>query len=178
VNESPLSDEFLRLLQPCQSRLFGYLYAMLHNLSDTEDALQQAIMALWAHFDEYDRQRNFLNWATQFVKLTAMSSLRARRRRRVTFDHDLVALIADDCSPAAEEASMLDGYRETLLGCMDRLAPADRDLIRLCYFERCTIKAVADRLGRAPQSVCNSLRRIRGALFDCIQDAVDSEDRR
>jgi DNA-directed RNA polymerase specialized sigma24 family protein len=46
VSESPLSDEFLKLLQPCQSRLFGYLYALLHNLGDTEDVMQQAVMAM------------------------------------------------------------------------------------------------------------------------------------
>jgi DNA-directed RNA polymerase specialized sigma24 family protein len=106
-----------------------------------------------------------------------MNSLRARRRTRVTFNQDLVALMAEDCIPLQEEASSLEGYRDALVRCMDRLALADRDLIHLCYFERCTIKAVADRLGRAPQSVCNSLRRIRGALFDCIQESVDPEDR-
>ncbi len=177
MSESPLSDEFLKLLQPCQSRLFGYLYALLHNLSDTEDVMQQAVMAMWAHFDDYDRRRNFVNWAIQFVKLTAMNSLRARRRSRITFDQDLVALMAEDCPPQEEEFGSLEGYRDALVRCMDRLALSDRDLIRLCYFERCSIKAVADRLGRAPQSVCNSLRRIRGALFDCIQESVDPEDR-
>jgi RNA polymerase sigma-70 factor (ECF subfamily) len=177
VSESPLSDQFLKLLQPCQGKLFGYLYALLHNLSDTEDVMQQAVMAMWAHFDEYDHKRNFLNWAIQFVKLTAMNSLRARRRTRVTFDQDLVALMAEDCSFLNEETGSLEGYRDALVRCMDRLALPDRDLIRRCYFERCSIKAVADQLGRAPQSVCNSLRRIRGALFDCIQESVDPEDR-
>jgi RNA polymerase sigma-70 factor (ECF subfamily) len=177
LSESPLSDEFLKLLQPCQSRLFGYLYALLHDLSDTEDVMQQAVMAMWAHFDEYDRRRSFLNWSIQFAKLTALNSLRARRRTRMTFDQDLIALMAETCSPSEEDINSLEGYHDALVRCMNRLALSDRDLIRLCYFERCSIKAVADRLGRAPQSVCNSLRRIRGALFDCIQESVDAEDR-
>ena len=68
MNESALSDEFLALISPCQSRLFGYLYSMLHNLDDTEDVLQQAVLAMWRRFDQYDRDRSFVPWAMQFAK--------------------------------------------------------------------------------------------------------------
>ena len=54
----------------------------------------------------------------------------------------------------------------------------DLGLIRLCYFEKCNITAAAEQLGRAPQSVCNSLRRIRGLLFDCIEDSAGEEEGR
>jgi RNA polymerase sigma-70 factor, ECF subfamily len=177
VSKSPISDEFLTLILPCQGKLFGYLYMLLHNLSDTEDVLQQAVLAMWTHFAEYDRNRSFLNWAMQFAKLTALNHLRARRRGRVVFSDDLVLLMAESSTGAEENADSLVSYHDALLRCMDRLAPTDRELIRLCYYEKCSIKTVADELGRAPQSVCNSLRRIRGVLFDCVQESVDPEDR-
>ena len=177
MNKSPISDEFLTLMLPCQGRLFGYLYMLLHNLSDTEDVLQQAVLAMWTHFDEYDRGRNFLNWAMQFAKLTALNHLRAKRRSRVVFSDDLVHLMVETCAAEEEDSESMTSYHDALLRCMDRLPPGDRDLIRLCYYEKCSIKAVADELGRAPQSVCNSLRRIRGTLFDCVQESVEPEDR-
>jgi RNA polymerase sigma-70 factor, ECF subfamily len=176
VSKPPISDEFLALMLPCQGKLFGYLYMLLHNLSDTEDVLQQAVLAMWTRFDEYDRSRNFLNWAMQFAKLTALNHLRARRRGRVVFSDELVLLMVESCPAEEEDADALASYHDALLRCMDRLPPNDRKLIRLCYYEKCSIKAVADELGRAPQSVCNSLRRIRGVLFDCVQDSVEPED--
>jgi RNA polymerase sigma-70 factor, ECF subfamily len=177
VSKSPISDEFLALMLPCQSRLFGYLYMLLHNLSDTEDVLQQAVLAMWTHFGEFDRSRNFLNWAMQFAKLTALNHLRSGRRSCVVFSDELVLLMAESCPAEDEAADSLASYHDALLRCMDRLPPSDRELIRLCYYEKCSIKAVADELGRAPQSVCNSLRRIRGVLFDCVQESVEPEDR-
>jgi len=178
VTKSLVSDEFMALILPCQGKLFGYLYMLLHNLSDTEDVLQQAVLAMWSHFDEYDRDRGFLNWAMQFAKLTALNHLRAKRRGRVVFSDDLMLLMADERAADEDGVESLASYQDALMHCMDRLTPTDRDLVQLCYFEKCSIKTVADQLGRAPQSVCNSLRRIRGLLFDCVQGSVELEEAR
>ena len=176
MEETMLSDEFLALISPCQSRLFGYVYSMLHNLDDTEDVLQQAVLAMWRRFGEFDRERTFLPWAMQFAKLTALNHIRAKRRDRVVFNEELARLVAESAEVEIEDCDSQVSYQDALLRCVERLTPSDRDLIRLCYFEKCSITAVAARLGRAPQSVCNSLRRIRGLLFDCIDDAVGGED--
>lgn len=178
MNKVPLSDEFLALMLPCQGRLFGYLYMLLHNLNDTEDVLQQAVLAMWTHFDEYDRQRSFLNWAMQFAKLTALNHLRSRRRGQVVFSDELVQLMAESGTGEAESADAMGSYQDALLRCMDKLSAGDRSLIQLCYYDKCSIKLMAEELGRTSQSICNSLRRIRGVLFDCIQDSIEPEDRR
>ncbi len=149
MSESALSDEFLALISPCQSRLFGYLYSMLHNLDDTEDVLQQAVLAMWRSFDKYDRGRSFLPWAMQFAKLTALNHVRAKRRGRIVFNEELVLLMAESGAAAGDDADSLAGYQDSLLRCMDRLSSGDRGLIQLCYFERCSVTAVAERLGRA-----------------------------
>ncbi len=175
MNESPLSDEFLALITPSQGKLFGYLYSLLHSMDDTEDVLQQAVLSMWQHFDSYDRSRGFLNWAMKFCELTALNHIRTKRRSRVIFNEELVLMLADSFS-RVEDIDSQEVYHETLLHCMDRLSSDDRDLIRLCYFEKCSIKSAAERLGRTPQSVCNSLRRIRGLLFDCIQISLPPED--
>jgi RNA polymerase sigma-70 factor, ECF subfamily len=165
----------MALITPCQSRLFGYLYSLLCNLDDTEDVLQQAVLSMWRRFDDYDRSRSFLNWAMKFAELTALNHIRAKRRGRVVFNEELVLTLAGACSPE-QEVDFLEAYHDGLLRCMDQLSPADRELIRLCYFEKCNIKRAAEKLGRSPQSVCNSLKRIRGLLFDCIQASYPSED--
>jgi RNA polymerase sigma-70 factor, ECF subfamily len=176
MNDPCQSDEFLELIAACQSRLFGYLYSLLHNMEDTEDVLQQAVLAMWRRFGEYDRNRVFFAWARAFAKLTALNHIRAKRRNRVVFSDDLLLLMADDLAVEAQD-DLLTSYRDSLLRCMDRLPAADRDLLELCYFERCSITKAAAKLGRSPQSTCNSLRRIRVALFDCIAASVPPEDR-
>lgn len=169
------SDEFLELITSCQSRLFGYLYSLLHNMEDTEDVLQQAVLAMWRRFDEYDRSRTFFHWAKQFAKFSVLNHIRAKRRDRVVFSDDLVLLMAENTAEPTDD-TFLESYHDALLRCMDRLPAADRDLLELCYFERCSITKAAEKLGRSPQSTCNSLRRIRIALFDCIAASVSPEN--
>ena len=52
----------------------------------------------------------------------------------------------------------------------------DRRLIGLCYSRKSSLKQVAQQEGRSPPSVCNSLKRIRTILFDCIQSIRADKD--
>jgi RNA polymerase sigma-70 factor (ECF subfamily) len=64
-----------------------------------------------------------------------------------------------------------------LRACMERLKEHDRRLIELRYGGALGIGGIARQLGRTPQSICNSLGRIRGALFECIQRTLATEGR-
>lgn len=176
MNESSQSDEFLEQMAACQSRLFGYLYSLLHNMEDTEDVMQQTVLAMWRRYGEYDRERSFFAWAKAFAKFSALNHIRAKRRDRIVFGDELVLLLAED-EAIEPEGDVLSGYRDSLLHCMDRLPPSDLKLLKLCYFEGCNIAGAAAKLDRSPQSMCNSLRRIRLALFDCMAASIPLEDR-
>jgi RNA polymerase sigma-70 factor (ECF subfamily) len=143
-------------------------------MEDTEDVLQQTTLAMWRRFGEYDRSRNFFTWARQFAKFNALNHIRAKRRDRVVFSEELVVLMAETTTAEADD-DFVGAYHDALVRCMDRLPATDRDLLELCYFERCSIAKAAEKLGRSPQSMCNSLRRIRLALFDCIAAGARSE---
>jgi RNA polymerase sigma-70 factor (ECF subfamily) len=173
--ESAFNDEFLALVTRCQGQLFGYLYSLLRNLDDAEDVLQEATLAMWRRFGDYDRGRSFLGWSMKFAELAAMNHLRSKRRRRVVVSEELVEQIAASVVEA-DSVGAWESYQAALVHCMDRLPADDRDLIRLCYFEKCSVKSLAQRLGRSSQSVCNSMRRIRKALYDCIQSARAAEE--
>lgn len=175
MNDFRLSNEFLDLITACQSQLFGYLYSLLHNMDDTEDVLQQTVLAMWRRFSEYDRTRSFVAWAKTFAKLSALNHLRAKRRDRVVFSDDLVLMLAESAAAETTEDA-LPSYHDALLRCMDQLPTSDRDLLELCYFEGCSITQAAAKIGRSPQSTCNSLRRIRSALFDCMTAPVPREE--
>jgi RNA polymerase sigma-70 factor, ECF subfamily len=51
---------------------------------------------------------------------------------------------------------------------VDELSPADQELVDLCYNGHNNVRQVAENLQRAPQTLYNSLSRIRRVLFDCI----------
>jgi RNA polymerase sigma-70 factor (ECF subfamily) len=61
--------------------------------------------------------------------------------------------------------------------CKEQLQTNDQRLIEMCYAASATVAQTAARLGRSPQSVCNSLGRVRRLLYDCIRRAMEAQDK-
>ncbi len=171
------ADEFAQLLSAYEPRLFGYIYALTLNTADAEDIYQDTAMALWRKFDEYRPGTNFAAWARAAARFEIQHHFRRLSRRRVHFDQRLLEELAEtQLTLEVLSASPMDSYTEALRHCKDLLPEGDRELIELCYGGTCNISQAARQLGRSPQSVCNSLSRIRRALFDCIRRATEGLD--
>lgn len=170
MDDRQRKTRFAELLRPCQARLLGYLHALVRDLDDAEDLFQQTTVILWKKFDEYDGSRSFLAWACGIGRLEAMNFLRARGRQKLYFSDDLNLLLveAQEAFPDDEH----DARRAALTGCVEKLRDGDRKLLQDVYAAGASPTQVAQRLGRVPQSVQNSLRRIRRALFACVERAL------
>ena len=171
------ADEFAQLLAMHESRLFGYIYALVMNMADAEDIYQDTMLALWRKFETYRPGTNFVAWARAAARFEVQHFFRGKSRRKLYFDDSLLRELAEtqsllDSAAAGES----DSYTDALRRCKDLLPEKDRRLIELCYSTSYNITQSADRLGRSPQSVCNSLSRIRRVLFDCIRQAVKEDD--
>ena len=59
-----------------------------------------------------------------------------------------------------------------LAGCMKKLRERDKDLLEACYGRSAGVREVARARGRSAQSIHNSLRRIRRALFECVRRSL------
>lgn len=159
--------EFADLLRADQARLFGFIHALVRNLDDADDLFQQSAVILWNKFAAYDPSRSFFSWACGVARFEIANFLRARGRKKLYLSDDLNLMLieAADQIPADE----LDDRREALAECTGKLRASDQQLVHECYLDEEAVIAVAERLGRSPQSVYNSLRRIRQSLFECIE---------
>jgi RNA polymerase sigma-70 factor (ECF subfamily) len=159
-------SEFAEYLRAVQTRLYGYVHSLVRDLNDADDLFQQTTLILWNKFGEFDRQRSFFNWACGIARLQVANFLRSRGRRRLYFSDDLNLLLIEAQADLTSEE--LDSRRDALARCVERLRQRDRELLYECYGESSSVVGAADRRGRSPQSVYNSLRRIRRALFECV----------
>jgi RNA polymerase sigma-70 factor (ECF subfamily) len=165
--------EFADLLRQHQSRLFGYIHSLVRNLSDADDLFQQTTLVLWKKFADYDRTRSFLSWACGVARFEIANFLRSRSRQQLYFTDELNLLLIE----AQEELKQdeMESRREALAKCTSKLRVNDKKLLEDCYGDEARVSAVAEREGRSPQSVHNSLRRIRRALFECIRRTLAQE---
>jgi len=169
------TEEFTRLLQQSRGRLFSYIYALVRNLTDADDVFQQTALTLFRKFDAYDPSRDFLRWACGFARLEAAEFLRTRARDRLRFSDPLTLALLEAFAEVPEVEAT--NRQATLPGCVDKLTAADRKLLTDCYQTGADVNVVANRMGRPPRSVYNSLRRIRRALFECVERTIACENR-
>lgn len=166
---------YVQRLTSCQNQLYGYIFSLLRDAEAAWDVLQETNMVLWRKAAEYDADRPFLPWAIGI----AFNQVRAARTRlgrdRLVFHEDstLEALSADWL---AEVGNQLPADVEIAMdGCIERLPPRQREVVERHYKGGESLGAIARTLRRTANAVGVMLHRIRLALAQCIDKALDRE---
>ena len=170
VRSSDQKAEFAEQLARHQGQLLGYIYSLVRDLDDADDLFQQTSLVLWDKFDQFDPSRSFVAWACGVARYEVMRFLRARSRDRLYFSDELSLALIE--AQETLEQERLEERREALAGCMKKLRERDKDLLEACYGRTAGVREAAQASGRSSQSIHNSLRRIRRALFDCVRRSI------
>src|SRR6516165_6135928 len=162
--------DFAERLARHQTQLFGYIYSLVRDVDDADDLFQQTSLVLWDKFDQFDPSRSFVGWACGVARYEVLNFLRARSRNRLYFTDELNLALIEAQEDLEQE--QLEERRDALTGCMKKLRERDQDLLETCYGRSIEIRDVAVARGRSTQSIHNSLRRIRRALFECVRRSL------
>jgi RNA polymerase sigma-70 factor (ECF subfamily) len=136
---------------------------------DAEELFQQTSLTLWQHWDEYDRRADFAAWACGIAKNHLRNYVRKKENQQRCFGDDLLEQLA---VMQIKNRTYLDDLQSALSRCLESLSPERRRLVHLCYGEKQTIQAVAEREGRSPNSLYKLMRKIREILYNCVTTAV------
>jgi RNA polymerase sigma-70 factor (ECF subfamily) len=167
----------MELVTQHQGRLFGYIYAMVQNVNDTQDLHQQTLLVLWHKFPQYEEGSSFLAWATRIAQIEVLRFRKSQPAGRVFLSDEVLSQVADSQVRNAED-SQTESRQAMLEQCVEKLEHGDRDLLDQSYRRDCLIKDIAAKLGRSPQSICNTLRRIRRELLQCVDRSTHEEAHR
>lgn len=164
---------FAELYTNCQQRLLGYVIGLVRNGTDAQDILQQTAVTAWQKFDEFDPETDFMRWVVTIARYKTLNFVKKRRYDKVYFDQSMMEQLGDNvCNVAAE----LTEQRGTALSqCMKKLSSADIRLIECRYTYELGSKEIAQVIQRSQTSVCNSLKRIREALLQCVKRQMETE---
>lgn len=166
--------EFVRLLNAGHRRLLGYLVSLLGNRHDAEDVLQQASVTMWRKFETFVPDggsqpdqvlSEFLAWASTVAFYESKNFQRASARSRLRFSDALLQLLSEE---RVADLSHTDARHEALEKCVGQLDEPGRRLLEAAYLEEGSMAALAQKLGRAPQTLYNKLNIIRRSLADCV----------
>jgi RNA polymerase sigma-70 factor (ECF subfamily) len=166
-------EEFLELFARHHERLFSYIYSLVPHHADAEDIFQQCSVILWRKFSQFAREGSFLSWACGIALYEIRNFWRAAGRDRMQYDADLISELAER---RLESIDRNEDRRAALQRCLGRLKGPQRELILFAYSSDCSVKELADRTGRASQTLYNQLSQIRRKLFDCVQRTLSTQE--
>ena len=157
--------DFASLIVKHDRALLRYIMTLIPRRDDAEEVLQRTAAALWEHFAEYDHDRPFLPWGLRFAYFEVLNFRKEMARDRLVFREDVLALIAETRQQLEPE---LDGRRAALRGCIDRLPPADLDLLRRRYCDASSVGTLAEEAGKTAKALYRRLDRIRELVWECV----------
>jgi len=165
-------QRFLSLFLRSEREIFRYVAALVPNVTDAEDIVQQTALALWEKFDAYDPGQPFTPWACRFALNKARQWIERRQRWQALLDHGLAEELAQRRQELQPE---LERRLRHLEGCLGRLPAEQRSLVEAYYYERADVESLARRSGRSVAATYKMLQRVRHTLQFCIESHAQPE---
>jgi RNA polymerase sigma-70 factor, ECF subfamily len=160
------SQLFVRHLNTAHRLLLAYLVSLLGNRHDAEDVLQRASVTMWQRFDTFEPGTDFLAWASTVAFYESRNFQRVANRSRLYFSDSLLNTLADE---RLADLSQHERRLDALDQCLKLLDEPRQQLVQAAYFGEGSMAVLAERLGRAPQTLYNKLTLIRRMLAECVQ---------
>jgi RNA polymerase sigma-70 factor, ECF subfamily len=171
-DQSAAQQRFLSLFLRSEREIFRYVAALVPNIADAEDIVQQTALSLWEKFEAYDPSQPFTPWACRFALNKTKQWVERHQRWRTLLDNGLVEELA---RRREEMNNEVEARLARLEGCLDKLPVDQRSLVDGYYYRREQIDTLASISGRTVASTYKALQRIRQVLQACVENAAKPE---
>jgi RNA polymerase sigma-70 factor, ECF subfamily len=171
-DKNATQQRFLSLFLRSEREIFRYVAALVPNVADAEDIVQQTALALWEKFEAYDPSQPFTPWACRFALNKARQWIERRQRWQTLLDKGLAEELAQRREQLRPE---LEVRLKHLEGCLNKLPEEQRSLVEGYYYRRETIEKLAVSSSRTVGATYKTLQRVRQALQNCIDAGVKPE---
>lgn len=155
-----------RLVETYQQSVFNVCYRMLGEVTEAEDATQEALMKALTNLHAYDVERPFRPWLLRIASNECIDRIR-RRKNPLSLDglgEDGAWEWKRGDSPNPESELLRHERREEVRALLAELNPTDRAIVTLFYWEGLpyaeieqvtglTISAIKSRLFRARRTM-------------------------
>jgi RNA polymerase sigma-70 factor (ECF subfamily) len=181
-----ITQAFEHILSRRLASFYRKAYGMLGNRADAEDAVQNAVLAAYAHLDQFKGQSEMSTWVTAIVHNCALLELRKRRRHAyVSLDEprgepEAVSRSEQlaDHSPNPEDQCHHSELSTRFTHLYSQLSPTLSRAFLLRDIEGLSIRDTARVLRIPPGTVKARSARARQKLKKLMQSALRPRSRR
>lgn len=162
---------FLFLYNNHYRSMYVFAKSIVPEANVVDDILQEASMTLWKKYSTFPRDGNFIGWAIEIIRVEILRWQRSKGRERRLFDEELFDAVVEKMRE--KDASEIDRRSESLLECIDKLAPKMKDLIFKRYFSEMDVAEIARHTRLSADAVYQRLSRVRNLLRKCVAEKMD-----
>lgn len=152
------AEAFELLLDRYQEKVFRLAISILNNAERAEEATQDVFLKLWRALPAYNGRAAPSTWLYTIARNTCLSAVRSNTYRRTL-------PLAEAETPRQPENISTHAEITELV---DRLPEAQRQVIKLYYFEDRNVSEVARMLDLSEAAVKSHLHRARRSLADMM----------
>src|SRR5437870_4720385 len=156
-------------------RLWRYLLVVTSGDEDASgEALQAALVRVVRHIKVFPNEASFWGWLTVLARSALSDQTRGRRRYlafldRFTRHTEIQVSLPNEVAADARLLSLL----ETKLATMP---PEERELVEAKYFDRRSVRDIAQALGTSEKAIESRLVRLRRKLKVGVLDGPKNEE--
>ena len=170
--QTDAQQRFLSLFLRSEREIFRYVAALVPNVANAEDIVQQTALALWEKFEAYDPSLPFTPWACRFALNKTKQWLERRQRWQALLEGGLTEELAQRREELRPELELRLRHLEE---CLSKLPEEQHSLVEGYYYRRVGIEKLAATSGRTVAATYKTLQRVRLALQGCIENAAKPE---
>lgn len=163
------NEQFLSLFMRNQKRIYGFIASLVPYAVDTDDLMQETMMVMWHHFEEFQIGTDFAAWGMAIARRKIMKYRASRMGKSMLFSEEAVQNIMQFDENLGGKTN---DYMAALQHCLNKLQTKDRQVIRLRYEEETSTRKLADAIGTTIDNVYKILSRVHLLLQRCVSKTI------
>src|SRR5262245_57836692 len=151
-----------------RQRVYRFALRLVGNSATAEDIVSDVFLELWRRAASFERRAQLATWLLAITRNKTFSALRVR------VDQPLDEVMAETMADPAitPEESLQASERSALVRrCLERLSPAQREIIDLVYYHEKSVDEAAAIVGVPAATVKTRMFHARKRLAALVKDA-------
>jgi RNA polymerase sigma factor (sigma-70 family) len=183
IEEAKSGDDasFELLIQNCKTKAYNTALRFMKDEEDAMDALQESLVKVFRHLDQFKGECKFDTWVYRIVVNTCNDLLRKDNHLKkcdsLYRDDENGEHVKEirDTSPSPDELLDSKETAEYVLTCLNRMKAEQREVIILRDIQGFTYEEISSILGCTIGTVKSRINRARLRLRDIVMEQSEEE---
>lgn len=169
------SDSFAPLVDKYKHLAFSLAMKITRNREEAEEAAQDAFVKAYKSLENFKGNSTFKTWFFRIVYTTSISRVRGKHNLQVSLEE--YKLTDDELLNIEDAVGMLNAEERAfqLHKAMEHLAPDERAILNLYYFEDLPVEEIATITDLSASNVKIKLFRSRKKLYEQLHGLLKEE---